>query len=114
MGRRLALEGGAAVFKARAYERAGRVIAGLSDSDLARRVQEGALGELPGVGARLSAVIDELWRTGASPRLERMRRERPAGVVALAPVVGLKTSERLVAALGLGGLADLERACEER
>jgi DNA polymerase (family 10) len=111
IGSHLALEGGNAVFRARAYERAARVIE--NAPDLERVVREGRLTDLPGIGEALAAVIRELCTTGRSERLERLRRQRPSAVVELAALVGQKTAERLHIALGVTGADDLRRACEE-
>jgi DNA polymerase (family X) len=111
MAQRLALRGGTDVFRARAHERAARVVEGRDD--LARLVAERRLSELPGIGDALAATITEVYQTGSSRRLSQLQAERPAAVVALAPIVGLKTAERLRSALHLEGLEDLRRACVE-
>src|SRR5262245_43605891 len=74
--------------RARAYERAARVLEDF-EGDLAPLIESGQLTALPGIGSSLSAVITELYRTGQSSLLERLRRSTPAGVLELRRVPGL-------------------------
>jgi len=88
IAQRLSLLPGDVRFRARAYERAARTIERASQ-DLDRLVAEKRLDELSGIGPALAAVITELYETGRSARLDQLRLETPAGVVALAPVIGI-------------------------
>jgi DNA polymerase (family 10) len=99
-------------FKARAYERAARALERL-DADFDALVRGRRLTEIPGVGAALASVIDEISRTGRSALLEELREELPPGVVELKGVPGLslKKIAALHAALGIASVADLKSAC---
>jgi DNA polymerase (family X) len=101
-------------FKPRAYRRAAEALDNLPD-DLGRRVDEGRLTEIPGIGASLARVIAELWLTGRSSLHQRLTEELPPGSLELARVPGL-TVRRIRAlwdALGTRSLADVQRACEQ-
>lgn len=77
IAQRLALSGGGeARYRARAYERAARSLE-RSTEDLGQVIAEGRLLELPGVGQALAAVITEIFTTGRSGRLEKLREEQP-------------------------------------
>jgi DNA polymerase (family X) len=101
-------------FKARAYERAARALETL-DGDLDLLVLNRRLTEIPGVGAALASVIDELYRTGRSAMLEQLRAALPPGIVELrlVPGLSLKKIVALHAALGIASVADLKAAAEK-
>ena len=50
---------GAPTYRVRAFRRAAEVVAGLGPDELAARVQEGTLRELPGIGEVTAQVIAE-------------------------------------------------------
>lgn len=101
-------------FRARAYESGARAVEELR-AELGPLVDEGRLTSVPGIGPALAAVIAEIWSTGRSAQLERLRSEVPAGAVELAEVPGLSLNkiQQLSAALGIDGVAALKRACAE-
>ena len=101
-------------FRARAYERAAATLERLED-DLDALIEARRLTELPGIGPGLSAVIDELHRTGRSKVLEALQQRLPPGALELSRVPGLSVSKiaALHAALGVETIADLRAACEE-
>jgi DNA polymerase (family 10) len=99
-------------FTVEAYERAAQVVAAV-DAELAGRIEQDSLEELPGIGAALSRQIKELWNTGNSALLERLRREQPAGAAELMRVPGL-TPRRIRAlsqALDISSIDGLIAAC---
>lgn len=99
-------------FKVKAYENAARVVA-MSGDELAGLVERDALRSLPGIGAALSKQIEELWNTGASEYLRRLRAAHPEGAAELARVPGM-TARRirvLHEALGVRSVEDLRDAC---
>ena len=96
-------------FKVKAYERGARALEGLAE-DLGVLVREERLTSVPGIGTALASTISELFRTGASPQLERLRQRLPPGVQELGQVLSLSRISALHAALGITGLADLEEA----
>lgn len=103
---------GAPKFKVKAYQRAADVVDAVGD--LEPLVEQGRLGELAGIGATLSRQIDELWHTGRSSLLERLRSEQPEGAGELAQVEGMtpKRLRALVDGLGVRSVAELREACE--
>src|SRR5262245_10790726 len=69
-------------FRARAYERGARVLERLP-VDLPRLVDEGRLTELHGIGPGLAAAISELYLTGQSRALLKLRERIPPGALEL-------------------------------
>ncbi len=63
-------------FKAQAYRRAAEVVDTLGD-ELGPLVEQGRLQELEGIGATLSHQLEELWNTGSSEYLVRLRNAQP-------------------------------------
>jgi len=103
---------GAPRFRAFAYERAADVVAAVGD--VGPLVQGGRLDELEGIGKALAAQITELWESGTSDYLEKLREQAPPGAAELVHVDGL-TPKRIVAlheALGIRSAAELLQACE--
>jgi DNA polymerase (family X) len=96
-------------FKVRAYERGARALEGMAE-DLGLLVREGRLKSVPGIGDALAATISELFLTGRSPQLERLRERLPPGVAELSQVLSLPRISALHQALGISSLADLEAA----
>lgn len=78
-------------------------------------IAEERLTELPGIGPVLASVISEIWNTGRSAQLERLRHDLPAGVIELAAVPGLslKKIQALWQALGIDNIATLRQALDE-
>jgi len=100
---------GANPFKVRAYERGARALEGMPE-DLGTLVRESRLTSVPGIGSALASTIAELFQTGRSPQLDRLRERLPPGVVELSQVLSLSKIGALHRALGVGSLADLETA----
>jgi DNA polymerase (family X) len=99
-------------FKVNAYARAAEVVNTLGD-ELAPLVEQGRLRELEGIGGTLARQIEEIYNTGSSEYLERLRREQPPGVGELVQVQGL-TPRRVRAlhdALGIASVLELRDAC---
>jgi DNA polymerase (family 10) len=101
-------------FKAQAYERGAEVVAGLS-FELGPAIAAGRLTEIEGIGPSLSKQIIELWTTGSSSLLEKLRAENPPGAAELARVPGLtpKRIKVLSEGLGIASVAQLRTACQE-
>jgi DNA polymerase (family 10) len=100
---------GANPFKVRAYERGARALEGMPE-DLGTLVRESRLTSVPGIGSALASTIAELFQTGRSPQLDRLRERLPPGVVELSQVLSLSKIGALHRALGIGSLSDLETA----
>ena len=111
----LFLEMEGVAFKPRAYEKAAQAVLSHERPLAALHAGGGedALREVPGVGKGIAERIGELLRTGRIADLERMRRQTPVDVLALTAIEGLgpKHAKALFDALGVRGLADLEKAC---
>ena len=70
------------------------------------------LPKMPGIGAELSAKIREIYDTGTSKTLEKLRKDYPPGILDLLrlPGVGPKRVRLFYGKLGIGSLDELERA----
>src|SRR6478609_1254447 len=102
----------AAKFKVRAYQRAVAVVETVAD--LAPLVEQGRLRELEGIGATLASQIEELWNTGHSEFLNRLRSEQPEGASELVQIDGMtpRRLRALVDALPIHSVAELRAACD--
>lgn len=100
-------------FRSRAYERAARAVGEIS-GDFAKLVEGRRLTEVPGIGQSLAGVIEELYFTGKSSLLDRLRAELPPGALALSRIPGLslKKIKQLNEALGISGVEELKAAVE--
>lgn len=99
-------------FRVKAYERAARVVR-LLGAELGGVIERGGLQDIEGIGAALSRQVEELWRSGSSDYLSRLRVEHPPGAGELARVRGM-TARRIRAlhdALQLRSVAELRAAC---
>ena len=112
-GALLEIKGGNDYFKARAYKAGARAVAELA-ADIGELVRQRRLTEIKGVGNALAAQIAELYNTGSSSFLEKLKQELPAGIIELSQVPGLnlKKIEQLHQALDIANVADLKAACE--
>lgn len=101
-------------FRVRAYDQAARTLEGLVEEpqDL---IDSGSLAEVRGIGPGLAGAIAEIVQTGKLLQHEDLRSEVPPGLLDLFRVGGLgaKKIRALHQELGVGSLADLERACRE-
>jgi DNA polymerase (family X) len=100
-------------FRSGAYAKAAHAIAEL-DTDLTTLVEQERLTEIKGIGQSLAGVIEELYSTGRSSLLERLRAELPPGVIALSQVPGLSVTKirALNRTLGITTVVDLKAAIE--
>lgn len=101
-------------FKVQAYERGARALETFQ-GDFDKLVKAGRLKEIAGVGNALSAIIEEMYRTGECWLLEQLRQELPAGAVELSEVPGLSLKKiiALSEALHIETVTDLKSACEQ-
>jgi DNA polymerase (family X) len=101
-------------FRARAYDTGARAIEE-SREELGTLVDEKRLTEIPGIGPALAATIAEIWSTGRSEQLERLRKDLPPGALELAEVPGLslKKIQQLWQAIGIESVVALKAACAE-
>jgi DNA polymerase (family X) len=101
-------------FRARAYETGARAVEELRE-DLGALIDERRLTNVQGIGPALAATIAEVWSTGRSQALERLRSELPPGALELAevPGVSLKKIQQLWTEAGIDSVATLKLACTD-
>ncbi len=106
---------GANSFRVRAYRNASRTIEDLAEpiSSIAAD-GENSLLELPGIGKDIAAKIVVLLNSGATPQLEKLREEVPAGVVEMLRIQGIgpKKVKTLFQELNVTTLDELKEAAE--
>jgi DNA polymerase (family 10) len=109
----LELKGGTDRFKARAYQTGARVIAGLTE-DLSELVEQDRLTSRRGIGDALASQIKQLYFTGSSSVLNKLKEEFPPGVIELSGVPGLSIVKikALHQALGVTSTSELKTAAE--
>jgi len=101
-------------FRVSAYRRGAQSIENLS-RDIAAVADEGALGDIPGIGKDLRAKIEEYLETGAIAFLAELRGETPRVLLDMLriPGVGPKTAVLLYEGLGIESIDDLKKAAVE-
>jgi len=102
-------------FKIRAYQSGARLLEGLGEEDIARRVADGTLEEVKGIGEALAQKISELHRTGRLEFYENLKASVPEGLVEVLSIPGLgaKKVRALQEKLGVDSIAKLRAACAE-
>ncbi len=110
IGTLLELKGGE-YFKARAYKSGARAVAELNE-DIGKLIKENRLTFVKGIGHGLAKQIQDLYTTGQSTFLNELRAAAPAGIIELGKVLSIGKAERLIAALGISTVEELEAACE--
>jgi DNA polymerase (family X) len=110
---RLLAAGGGDRFRMRAYRHGAQALESF-EGDFEELVRAGRLTSIPGVGARIAAIAEELRETGRSSLLEKLRADTPEGAVALGTVPGLTPRRRAkLLEHGIDDVDALKRACEE-
>src|SRR5262245_46541279 len=109
----LEFRGGKDRFKARAYQRGARVIAGLTE-DLGEIIERGQLTSRRGIGDALASQIKQLYLTGTSSVLSQLRQEFPPGTMELSALPGLSITKirALHETLGITSTDELRAAAE--
>ena len=98
-------------FKVKAYQRAADVVNTVGE--LGPLIEQRRLAELEGIGPALTRQIEELWNTGSSEFLLRLRSEQPEGASELVQLEGM-TPRRLRAlheAIAIRSVSELRAAC---
>ncbi len=100
-------------FKTRAYQTGARVVEAMPEEELQRRMAEGSLGEVKGLGEALVQKITELGTTGKLEFFEKLKASLPPGLLELMsiPGVGPKKVKALHDKLGIESIAALQAAC---
>lgn len=99
-------------FRVLAYRNAGRELRG-TGYDVAALLAAGEpLPKMPGIGADLEAKLREIFASGTSATLQKLRSAYPPGITELLrlPGVGPKRVRLFHGRLGVGSLAELEQA----
>lgn len=101
-------------YKTRAYAMGASALEAVNE-DIGKVIAENRLTKIRGIGDTLAKQIEELYRTGTSPMLERLREEMPPGVIELSQVPGLsvKKIQALHDELGISSVPELEQACRD-
>jgi DNA polymerase (family 10) len=100
-------------FRSRAYLKASKAIAETAE-DLATLIEQKRLTEIRGIGSSLAAVIEEVYSTGRSSLLEKLRAETAPGTIALSQIPGLTTRKikLLTETLGVTSIDELKQAVD--
>ncbi|MDB6072273.1 MAG: histidinol-phosphatase [Verrucomicrobiales bacterium] len=100
-------------FKIRAY-RTGAETVRTHPGDFLQLARDNALGGIKGIGEALRDKLHLLASTGTLPFLENLKAEFPDTIFELFDISGLgaKKIAALYAELGVGSIADLQKACE--
>lgn len=101
-------------FKALAYLRGAKAIEA-TQADIGKLIKNDMLTSIPGIGESLAKTIAEIYKSGESKYLGRLKNEVPEGTIELSRIPGLTLEkiEKLTSALGVRTIAELEKACVE-
>jgi DNA polymerase (family 10) len=103
-------------FKPRAYQKVSQTIDNLEEevTEIYKRGGAKGLMEIPGIGAGIAQLIEELIKTGRSKYYEELKKEVPVRLDQLARIEGLgpKSIQKLYQTLGVKNLKDLEKAAK--
>lgn len=106
--------GGENPFKLRAYRNGADLVEELTTDEFYRRVQEGTLDELEGIGEALSDKITQAVETGTIDKFEEAKQEFPVSLLDILEIHGLgpKSVRKLYDELGIENLTELESALQ--
>ena len=101
-------------FKVRAYFSGSRTLQTLEE-DLGTVIEEGRLGNIPGIGKALTEKIETLFTTGELEFLDKLKASVPDGLLELLEVPGLggKKINALHQKLGIDSIESLAQACND-
>ena len=101
-------------FKVRAYFSGSRTLQTLEE-DLGTVIEEGRLGNIPGIGKALTEKIETLYTTGELEFLDKLKASVPDGLLELLEVPGLggKKINALHQKLGIDSIESLTQACND-
>ncbi|HEY4302110.1 MAG TPA: DNA polymerase/3'-5' exonuclease PolX [Candidatus Didemnitutus sp.] len=102
-------------FKVRAYQTGARAIEGLAEDELQKRVADGTLQDVKGIGEALGQKVTELATTGRLEFYEKLKTSLPPDLVDLLgiPGVGPKKVRALHERLGIDSIEKLQAACAD-
>ena len=101
-------------FKVRAYFSGSRTLQTLEE-DLGTVIEEGRLGDIPGIGKALTEKIETLFTIGELEFLDKLKASVPDGLLELLEVPGLggKKINALHQKLGIDSIESLTQACND-
>ena len=101
-------------FKVRAYFSGSRTLQTLEE-DLGTVIEEGRLGNIPGIGKALTEKIETLYTTSELEFLNKLKASVPDGLLELLEVPGLggKKINALHQKLGIDSIESLTQACND-
>ncbi len=101
-------------FKVRAYFSGSRALQTMEE-DLGAVIEEGRLGEVPGIGKALTEKIETLYSTGELEFYDKLLASVPSGLLDLLEIPGLggKKIKVLHEQLGIDSIESLTEACNE-
>ena len=101
-------------FKVRAYFSGSRTLQTLEE-DLGTVIEEGRLGNIPGIGKALTEKIETLFITGELEFLDKLKASVPDGLLELLEVPGLggRKINALHQKLGIDSIESLTQACND-
>lgn len=101
-------------FKVRAYTNAAQVISD-NNVNVEKRVKEGTIGEVKGLGKALQEKLTEFVQTGSLEYLENLREEIPEGLIEISRVqgVGPKKAQKLLEEFEINSAEDLLKLAKE-
>ena len=101
-------------FKVRAYFAGARTLQTMED-DLGEVIEEGRLGEIPGIGKALTEKIETLYATGELEFYDKLLASVPSGLLDLLDIPGLggKKIKVLHEELAIDSIDSLTEACNE-
>ncbi|MCG0274541.1 MAG: DNA polymerase/3'-5' exonuclease PolX [Thermosediminibacteraceae bacterium] len=102
-------------FKVRAYRKAARAIANLSE-DIESLIETSSLANIEGIGKALEGKIREIVTSGTCAYYEKLKKEIPRGLVEMLKIPGLgaKRIRTIYEALGITTIDELEQAAKQR
>lgn len=101
-------------FKVRAYFSGSRILQTMEE-DLGSVIEEGRLGDVPGIGKALTEKIETLFKTGELEFFDKLKDSVPSGLLDLLEVPGLggKKINALHQKLGVDSIESLTQLCNE-
>ncbi len=100
-------------FRAIAFDRAAQTIEGLNE-EITKRIEEGTLTDIKGIGKSIAKDIKALQETGTMPVLESLKEKVPAGLIEWLNISGLgpKNIAKIHKELGITEITELKEACQ--
>ncbi|MDX2104814.1 MAG: PHP domain-containing protein [Candidatus Melainabacteria bacterium] len=99
-------------YKAKAYLQGAKAIEGANE-DIGTLIREDRLTELSGIGESLASSISDLYKSGETRLLSKLRKELPQGTAELSQIRGLTLARiKTLTDIGIDSKAKLLKACK--